>query len=178
MTLDLMPLGPTLPVSSQSSWHLLPPCPPGVLRGVRAMSPLPSALTLLGSVNSAKGGSVFAKCHRAGKSMTHRCHPWGSGRLFLGSGPMEPAGLEAWHSIPGGGREALSAVPGSLTLPSPQGHKRKNWKVRRFVLRKEPAFLHYYDPSKVSTACSRGPRVRLPETSLPGTAGSWLHILP
>ncbi|KAM6201606.1 pleckstrin-2 [Rhynchocyon petersi] len=29
-----------------------------------------------------------------------------------------------------------------------QGHKRKNWKVRRFVLRREPAFLHYYDPSK------------------------------
>ncbi|XP_004648813.1 pleckstrin-2-like, partial [Octodon degus] len=31
---------------------------------------------------------------------------------------------------------------------SKQGHKRKNWKVRRFVLRREPAFLHYYDPSK------------------------------
>lgn len=31
---------------------------------------------------------------------------------------------------------------------SKQGHKRKNWKVRRFVLRKDPAFLHYYDPSK------------------------------
>ncbi|KAG8511715.1 Pleckstrin-2 [Galemys pyrenaicus] len=29
-----------------------------------------------------------------------------------------------------------------------EGHKRKNWKVRRFVLRKDPAFLHYYDPSK------------------------------
>ncbi|XP_038621858.1 pleckstrin-2 [Tachyglossus aculeatus] len=29
-----------------------------------------------------------------------------------------------------------------------QGHKRKNWKVRRFVLRSEPAFLHYYNPSK------------------------------
>lgn len=29
-----------------------------------------------------------------------------------------------------------------------QGHKRKNWKVRRFVLRKDPAYLHYYDPSK------------------------------
>ncbi|XP_061285171.1 pleckstrin-2 [Bos javanicus] len=29
-----------------------------------------------------------------------------------------------------------------------QGHKRKNWKVRRFVLRKDPGFLHYYDPSK------------------------------
>ncbi|XP_049754841.1 pleckstrin-2 isoform X1 [Elephas maximus indicus] len=29
-----------------------------------------------------------------------------------------------------------------------QGHKRKNWKVRRFVLRRDPAFLHYYDPSK------------------------------
>ncbi|KAM4625170.1 pleckstrin-2 [Polymixia lowei] len=29
-----------------------------------------------------------------------------------------------------------------------QGHKRKNWKVRLFVLRSEPAYLHYYDPSK------------------------------
>lgn len=29
-----------------------------------------------------------------------------------------------------------------------QGHKRKNWKVRLFVLRSEPGFLHYYDPSK------------------------------
>ncbi|XP_066467136.1 pleckstrin-2 [Tiliqua scincoides] len=29
-----------------------------------------------------------------------------------------------------------------------QGHKRKNWKVRRFILRAEPAFLHYYDPTK------------------------------
>ncbi|KAM6359779.1 pleckstrin-2 isoform 3-T3 [Alca torda] len=29
-----------------------------------------------------------------------------------------------------------------------QGHKRKNWKVRKFVLRADPAFLHYYDPTK------------------------------
>ncbi|XP_061467044.1 pleckstrin-2 [Rhineura floridana] len=29
-----------------------------------------------------------------------------------------------------------------------QGHKRKNWKVRRFILRVDPAFLHYYDPTK------------------------------
>ncbi|KAK1791261.1 hypothetical protein P4O66_013283, partial [Electrophorus voltai] len=29
-----------------------------------------------------------------------------------------------------------------------QGHKVKNWKVRLFVLREEPGFLHYYDPSK------------------------------
>ncbi|XP_043929961.1 pleckstrin-2 [Protopterus annectens] len=29
-----------------------------------------------------------------------------------------------------------------------QGHKRKNWKMRRFVLRTEPAYLHYYDPTK------------------------------
>uniref|UniRef100_A0A8C8F9I7 Pleckstrin 2 n=2 Tax=Oncorhynchus tshawytscha TaxID=74940 RepID=A0A8C8F9I7_ONCTS len=29
-----------------------------------------------------------------------------------------------------------------------QGHKRKNWKVRLFVLRSEPGYLHYYDPSK------------------------------
>uniref|UniRef100_A0A3Q0SQF0 Pleckstrin 2 n=1 Tax=Amphilophus citrinellus TaxID=61819 RepID=A0A3Q0SQF0_AMPCI len=29
-----------------------------------------------------------------------------------------------------------------------QGHRRKNWKVRLFVLRSEPAFLHYYDPTR------------------------------
>nr|XP_019953467.1 PREDICTED: pleckstrin-2 [Paralichthys olivaceus] len=29
-----------------------------------------------------------------------------------------------------------------------QGHRRKNWKVRLFVLRSEPSFLHYYDPTK------------------------------
>ncbi|KAG7510819.1 pleckstrin-2 [Solea senegalensis] len=29
-----------------------------------------------------------------------------------------------------------------------QGHRRKNWKVRLFVLRSEPDFLHYYDPTR------------------------------
>ncbi|CAL1575626.1 unnamed protein product [Knipowitschia caucasica] len=29
-----------------------------------------------------------------------------------------------------------------------QGHRRKNWKVRLFVLRSDPAFVHYYDPTK------------------------------
>ncbi|KAF7710800.1 pleckstrin-2 [Silurus meridionalis] len=29
-----------------------------------------------------------------------------------------------------------------------QGHNVKNWKVRLFVLRSEPGFLHYYNPSK------------------------------
>ncbi|XP_057703298.1 pleckstrin [Corythoichthys intestinalis] len=29
-----------------------------------------------------------------------------------------------------------------------QGHKRKNWKVRKFILRNDPAFMHYYDPTK------------------------------
>ncbi|CAH2255641.1 pleckstrin [Pelobates cultripes] len=28
-----------------------------------------------------------------------------------------------------------------------QGHRRKNWKVRKFVLREDPAYLHYYDPA-------------------------------
>uniref|UniRef100_A0A4W3JZP2 Pleckstrin n=1 Tax=Callorhinchus milii TaxID=7868 RepID=A0A4W3JZP2_CALMI len=28
-----------------------------------------------------------------------------------------------------------------------QGHRRKNWKVRKFVLRDDPAYLHYYDPT-------------------------------
>ncbi|XP_067845580.1 pleckstrin isoform X3 [Heptranchias perlo] len=27
------------------------------------------------------------------------------------------------------------------------GHRRKNWKVRKFVLRDDPAYLHYYDPA-------------------------------
>ncbi|KAJ8394137.1 hypothetical protein AAFF_G00049420 [Aldrovandia affinis] len=29
-----------------------------------------------------------------------------------------------------------------------QGHRRKNWKVRKFNLRDDPAYLHYYDPTK------------------------------
>ncbi|MBN3292601.1 PLEK protein, partial [Polypterus senegalus] len=29
-----------------------------------------------------------------------------------------------------------------------QGHRVKNWKVRKFILRDDPAYLHYYDPTK------------------------------
>uniref|UniRef100_A0AAY4DF13 Pleckstrin n=2 Tax=Denticeps clupeoides TaxID=299321 RepID=A0AAY4DF13_9TELE len=29
-----------------------------------------------------------------------------------------------------------------------QGHRRKNWKVRKFILRDDPAYIHYYDPCK------------------------------
>uniref|UniRef100_A0A3B4BF25 Uncharacterized protein n=1 Tax=Periophthalmus magnuspinnatus TaxID=409849 RepID=A0A3B4BF25_9GOBI len=29
-----------------------------------------------------------------------------------------------------------------------QGHRIKNWKVRKFILRDDPAYLHYYDPTK------------------------------
>ncbi|XP_006638650.1 pleckstrin [Lepisosteus oculatus] len=29
-----------------------------------------------------------------------------------------------------------------------QGHRRKNWKVRKFILRDDPAYIHYYDPTK------------------------------
>lgn len=32
-----------------------------------------------------------------------------------------------------------------------QGHRRKNWKVRKFTLRDDPAYMHYYDPTKVKT---------------------------
>lgn len=35
-----------------------------------------------------------------------------------------------------------------------QGHRIKNWKVRKFILRDDPAFMHYYDPSKVTPADS------------------------
>lgn len=50
----------------------------------------------------------------------------------------------------------LSGIVVKQGYLSKQGHKRKNWKVRRFVLRKDPAFLHYYDPSKVSDPSSLG----------------------
>lgn len=33
-----------------------------------------------------------------------------------------------------------------------QGHRRKNWKVRKFILRDDPAYIHYYDPTKVRNA--------------------------
>ncbi|XP_038846537.1 pleckstrin-like [Salvelinus fontinalis] len=29
-----------------------------------------------------------------------------------------------------------------------QGHRRKNWNVRKFILRDDPAYIHYYDPTK------------------------------
>ncbi|XP_030628613.1 pleckstrin [Chanos chanos] len=29
-----------------------------------------------------------------------------------------------------------------------QGHRRKNWKVRKFILRDDPAYIHYYDPAR------------------------------
>ncbi|CAB1312650.1 unnamed protein product [Coregonus sp. 'balchen'] len=29
-----------------------------------------------------------------------------------------------------------------------QGHRRKNWSVRKFILRDDPAYIHYYDPTK------------------------------
>ncbi|MGH0131422.1 UNVERIFIED_CONTAM: hypothetical protein FKN15_054054 [Acipenser sinensis] len=28
------------------------------------------------------------------------------------------------------------------------GHRRKNWKVRKCILRDDPAYMHYYDPTK------------------------------
>lgn len=96
------------------------------------------------------------KSHWAGQSMTHHCSPWFSSRLFLQTSPIGASwlgglafGTEKWEEV-----TAVINVPRILSLP--QGHKRKNWKVRRFVLRKDPAFLHYYDPSKVSAACSLG----------------------
>ncbi|XP_036057594.1 pleckstrin isoform X1 [Onychomys torridus] len=35
-----------------------------------------------------------------------------------------------------------------------QGHRRKNWKVRKFVLREDPAYLHYYDPAGCRSSCA------------------------
>lgn len=53
---------------------------------------------------------------------------------------LQPAGKWPLQKVFTGGNFNSSVL---------QGHKRKNWKVRRFVLRAEPAFLHYYDPTKV-----------------------------
>ena len=39
---------------------------------------------------------------------------------------------------------------GMCCVISSQGHRRKNWKVRKFILRDDPAFMHYYDPTKVN----------------------------
>ncbi|XP_066535323.1 pleckstrin isoform X1 [Hoplias malabaricus] len=37
-----------------------------------------------------------------------------------------------------------------------QGHRRKNWKVRKFILRDDPAFMHYYDPAKFPLSLFQG----------------------
>lgn len=54
--------------------------------------------------------------------------------------PLQPAGKWSFQGI---------FTVGNFNSCVLQGHKRKNWKVRRFVLRADPAFLHYYDPTKV-----------------------------
>lgn len=59
---------------------------------------------------------------------------------YLFRSPLQPAGKWPFQEIFTGGNFSYSVL---------QGHKRKNWKVRRFVLRADPAFLHYYDPTKV-----------------------------
>ncbi|KAJ7988763.1 hypothetical protein DPEC_G00312590 [Dallia pectoralis] len=54
-------------------------------------------------------------------------------------------------SVKAGASPAISELSGKVVKRGyllKQGHKRKNWKVRLFVLRSEPGFLHYYDPSK------------------------------
>ena len=59
---------------------------------------------------------------------------------YLFRSPLQPAGQWPFQEVFTGGNFNSSVL---------QGHKRKNWKVRRFVLRADPAFLHYYDPTKV-----------------------------
>lgn len=46
-------------------------------------------------------------------------------------------------------QKMLSSVSDKMGSIS-QGHRRKNWKVRKFTLRDDPAYLHYYDPTKVN----------------------------
>lgn len=66
-----------------------------------------------------------------------------------------------------------------------QGHRIKNWKVRKFILRDDPAFMHYYDPSKVTPADSGENRNIRPSlfTALLPFSSEWrwssgLHLSP
>lgn len=68
---------------------------------------------------------------------------------FLFRSALQPAGNWPFQMVFSGGNLNSSVL---------QGHKRKNWKVRRFVLRADPAFLHYYDPTKVCECGFKTPR--------------------
>uniref|UniRef100_A0A803YJP3 Pleckstrin n=1 Tax=Meleagris gallopavo TaxID=9103 RepID=A0A803YJP3_MELGA len=63
---------------------------------------------------------------------------------LLNEGYLQPAGDTSKAAA-----EGLSDTP-FLDLSDAYyyfGHRRKNWKVRKFVLREDPAYLHYYDPA-------------------------------
>uniref|UniRef100_A0A493TF44 Pleckstrin n=1 Tax=Anas platyrhynchos platyrhynchos TaxID=8840 RepID=A0A493TF44_ANAPP len=63
---------------------------------------------------------------------------------LLSEGYLQPAGDTSKAAA-----EGLSDTP-FLDLSDAYyyfGHRRKNWKVRKFVLREDPAYLHYYDPA-------------------------------
>jgi len=68
---------------------------------------------------------------------------------YLFKSPLKPAGKWPLQEV---------FTSGNLNSSVLQGHKRKNWKVRRFVLRADPAFLHYYDPTKVCEWGATTPR--------------------
>ncbi|XP_074983309.1 pleckstrin isoform X3 [Caretta caretta] len=63
---------------------------------------------------------------------------------LLNEGYLQPAGDTSKNAA-----EGLTDTP-FLDLSDAYyyfGHRRKNWKVRKFVLREDPAYLHYYDPA-------------------------------
>ncbi|KAL4656201.1 pleckstrin-2 [Arapaima gigas] len=73
---------------------------------------------------------------------------------LLDEGFLRPLGAKAMDAVRSGGlREQFLDDSTALycfvtCVVRLQGHKRKNWKVRLFVLRADPSYLHYYDPSR------------------------------
>ncbi|XP_070981924.1 pleckstrin-like isoform X2 [Oncorhynchus clarkii lewisi] len=65
---------------------------------------------------------------------------------LLTEGFLQPAGDMSKEAVEGGAESAVLDDPDALYY---FGHRRKNWNVRKFILRDDPAYIHYYDPTKV-----------------------------
>uniref|UniRef100_A0A452V6K3 Pleckstrin n=1 Tax=Ursus maritimus TaxID=29073 RepID=A0A452V6K3_URSMA len=63
---------------------------------------------------------------------------------LLGEGYLQPAGELSKNAADGTAENPFLDNADAFYY---FGHRRKNWKVRKFILREDPAYLHYYDPA-------------------------------
>ncbi|XP_047300728.1 pleckstrin isoform X1 [Homo sapiens] len=63
---------------------------------------------------------------------------------LLNEGYLQPAGDMSKSAVDGTAENPFLDNPDAFYY---FGHRRKNWKVRKFILREDPAYLHYYDPA-------------------------------